>query len=26
MEAEGPFQQTTKEVSNLIQKKYRNLN
>jgi len=26
MEAEGPFQQTTKEVNNLIQKKYRNLN
>jgi len=26
MEAEGPFQQTTKDVSNLIQKKYRNLN
>jgi len=26
MEAEGPFQQTIKEVNNLIQKKYRNLN
>jgi len=26
MEAEGPFQRTIKEVNNLIQKKYRNLN